>query len=437
MAIAELETSGEYRESVYDVIFEDFGANGIDPDQLAKLPDYLVTINSSGLSADESSRIAELLASGLPARVLVQTDDILESPTVTGGNVGIRLPSRQLVDTAIGLTDVFVVQTAASDLYRSRNSLINSLKYGGPSLISIFSGANGHTGDIPSYLVAAAALESRAFPAFVYDPSAGDDWASRLTIKNNPAPEVDWPEYVFAYEDSSLQSKSERLAFTIADFMAMDERFHPHFAVVPQTDWSDSLVPVPLAVKNESAGLPTEVPSVMLVDEAGLLRRAIMDRRILSETHRCREMWRSLQELGGIHNSYVKRLLAQGSEAIGTAAVSPSEAMKSRSGTAVTAAEPAVALDVSSGPDEESHGDEPYIETARCTTCNECTHINNKMFAYNDNQQAYIADPTVGTFREMVEAAESCQVSIIHPGKPINLKEPGLEELLRRAAEFV
>ena len=36
----------------------------------------------------------------------------------------------------------------------------------------------------------------------------------------------------------------------------------------------------------------------------------------------------------------------------------------------------------------------------------------------------------------MVEAAEACQVSIIHPGKPWNPNEPGLEELLQRAEAF-
>jgi len=82
-------------------------------------------------------------------------------------------------------------------------------------------------------------------------------------------------------------------------------------------------------------------------------------------------------------------------------------------------------------------GDDPYIETPRCTTCNECTGINSRMFAYNQNRQAVIADPAAGTFRDLVEAAERCQVAIIHPGKPRNPNEPGLDELLERAAAFV
>jgi hypothetical protein len=58
------------------------------------------------------------------------------------------------------------------------------------------------------------------------------------------------------------------------------------------------------------------------------------------------------------------------------------------------------------------------------------------MFVYNDNKQAYIKDANAGTFRQLVEAAETCQVAIIHPGKPRNPNEPGLDELIKRAEPF-
>jgi len=81
--------------------------------------------------------------------------------------------------------------------------------------------------------------------------------------------------------------------------------------------------------------------------------------------------------------------------------------------------------------------DEPYIETIRCSSCNECTQLNPRMFSYNENKQAYIADLKAGTYKQLVEAAESCQVSIIHPGKPWDTSEPGLEELMERAKPFL
>ena len=67
----------------------------------------------------------------------------------------------------------------------------------------------------------------------------------------------------------------------------------------------------------------------------------------------------------------------------------------------------------------------------------ECTNINDRMFAYDDNKQAFIKDPDAGSYTELVEAAEVCQVAIIHPGKPRNQNEPGLEELIKRAEPFM
>jgi pyruvate-ferredoxin/flavodoxin oxidoreductase len=79
---------------------------------------------------------------------------------------------------------------------------------------------------------------------------------------------------------------------------------------------------------------------------------------------------------------------------------------------------------------------EPYIETERCTTCNECTNLNGRMFAYNENKQAYIQDPKAGTFAQLVQAAERCPAAIIHPGTPLNPKEKDLEKWVKRAAPF-
>jgi pyruvate-ferredoxin/flavodoxin oxidoreductase len=79
---------------------------------------------------------------------------------------------------------------------------------------------------------------------------------------------------------------------------------------------------------------------------------------------------------------------------------------------------------------------EAYIESPRCTTCNECTNLNNKLFAYNADKQAYIKDAKAGTFQQLVTAAERCPVSIIHPGTPLNPKEKDLAKWVERAKRF-
>ncbi len=63
-------------------------------------------------------------------------------------------------------------------------------------------------------------------------------------------------------------------------------------------------------------------------------------------------------------------------------------------------------------------------------------NLNPKMFAYDENKQAYIADVNAGTYAQLVEAAENCQVAVIHPGQPHSADEPGLAELIKRAEAF-
>ncbi|NNK38887.1 MAG: ferredoxin, partial [Xanthomonadales bacterium] len=86
--------------------------------------------------------------------------------------------------------------------------------------------------------------------------------------------------------------------------------------------------------------------------------------------------------------------------------------------------------------DDEDLVREPWIESIRCTACDDCTNLNPKMFAYNEDGLAYIADPHAGTFKELVIAAEKCAPSVIHPGDPLNPDEKGLDKLIPRAEKF-
>jgi ferredoxin len=441
IAVAELEIDGEYNESKHDALFEQFGANGLDPQDLAPFPDYLVCVNAGKLQADEQAQLMEILSSGLPIKVLLQIDDILEESANGEGSLTAGMRSRQIANMAIGLNEVYVLQSASSNLFRFRERMLRGLTYRGPSLFSVFSGASAKASDLPSYLMAAAAMESRAFPAFAYDPSAGPNWASRFYLEANSQVDLDWPIQGFAYEDGEHQRVSEDLAFTLVDFVASDRRYARHLARVPREKWNGSMIPVDESLSRERKGLPDKVPSLLMVDADNVLQRVIVDERLIREARRCREMWHSLQELGGVHNSHAEKLLArekkaweermqQEAEAIAAAAPAAATQTAAAATTAPAAAGAQVEEETQRSPDEA------YIETARCSTCNECTTLNSKMFAYDGNKQAYIADINAGTYAQLVEAAENCQVSIIHPGKPRNPNEPGLEELLKRAESF-
>ena len=161
----------------------------------------------------------------------------------------------------------------------------------------------------------------------------------------------------------------------------------------------------------------------------------IVNDRLVQEARGCAEAWRSLQELGGVHNSHAARLVQQ-ERKVWAEQSRPVAAPEEKKTDAAPAEVPAAAALAPAEAVAEISSDDPYIETARCTSCNECTQINDKMFGYDANRQAFIINPDAGTYRRLVEAAESCQVSIIHPGKPRNPDEADLDELKKRAESF-
>ena len=108
----------------------------------------------------------------------------------------------------------------------------------------------------------------------------------------------------------------------------------------------------------------------------------------------------------------------------------PAAAVAASPAVAVAAAPAAVAEE------DDLMGNEPYIDTLRCTSCDDCLKINPKVFVYDDEQQAYIGDAKAGTFKQLVMAAEACPAECIHPGDPLNPKEKGLDKLIKRAEPF-
>ncbi|MCM2328127.1 MAG: ferredoxin [Lysobacter sp.] len=446
IAVAELETRNGYDEADHDPFFEAYDEQSIAADDLALFPDYLVCIPADRNDAPENAGLMDTLSSGLPVKVVVQVTDLLEEASLGTGHFAFGVRSARLATTAMGLGGMFVLQAAASSLYRMRNRVEGGMGCRGPALFSVFAGAPAAAGDLPRYLTAAAAMESRAFPAFVYDAAAGDNWATRFSLEHNRNPETDWPVEPFEFADEGLQRQRSDVAFTYADFAMCDRRNAQHFAVVPRDRWTSAMVPAGdwLALPEREAA--ERVPYLLAVDEKDVLHRVIVDMRMMQATRRCVLLWHRLQEHGGIHDSHAVRLLArekaaweaQKSEeidAIRKAAAASGAPAAEAAPAAATAGAPAAAESAPAA-EEKPASDDPWIETARCPSCNECQLINPEMFGYNDNKQAFIKDITKGTYRQLVEAAEVCQVAIIHPGKPKNPDEPGLEELMKRAEAF-
>lgn len=405
IAIAELEVEGDYVDATHDDYFATVDERALRPEDLARFPSYLVRIEGAR-GSEGRTQLLEVLSSSAPLKLLVVSDDLLE---ISSGELAVSFETR-LATTAVGLGGAFVLQSPSSHLYRVRDRLSSALSAPGPSLISVFSGAIPGT-QVPPYLVAAAALESRAFPIFSYDPTA----TVKLSLDGNPQPERTWPEHELAYADAGQQRVVERVPFTFVDFAAADRLLASHFARVPTARETGTLVDMGTWLDDRPDWQHT-LPFVYGIDMAQHVQKLVVDEQLVRAARHSIAGWLRLCELAP-HDATAPStsVVAEAPDA------APPEA-DTLAAAATDAAAP--------------NSDEPYIETPRCTTCNECVLLNGAMFAYNENKQAFIKDPAAGPFRTLVEAAEGCQVAIIHPGRPRDPNEPGLEELLRRAEPF-
>ena len=62
--------------------------------------------------------------------------------------------------------------------------------------------------------------------------------------------------------------------------------------------------------------------------------------------------------------------------------------------------------------------DPPFVDTPRCTSCNECTQKFPTLFAYDENKQALFVGDDDALFAALVAAAEKCPAHCIYPGSP-------------------
>jgi ferredoxin len=443
LQVAELEAEGQYVHELHGPVFARMDAMTLSAQDFQFFPDYLVCL--SGAAPGVHAALTDALSSGMPIKVLLHVDDLLDEAAPGRGQFSFGMRGSQFAAMAVNIGDVFVLQSAASNLLQVRDRLQRGLRHAGPALFSVFAPPEPQADGLPGYLAAAAAMQSRAFPAFSYDPGAGPDLASRFSLENNPQPDKDWPSESLTYADQDLQSVTTELAFTFADYLLCDPRHADHFVAVPRANWEKGLMPAQHWLENPPHDAAAGLPYVLAVDEADLLCRLVVDEQLMRAALRCREAWRRLQELGGIHDSRAERLMAKEKlrweQEHAAAAVASAATIAAAPAALSVPSVPEVASVVSvSAPAAEEpqrNPDEAYIETIRCSSCNECTLASPKMFAYDDNKQAYITDLKAGTYRQLVEAAESCQVSVIHPGKPWNPDEPGLEELIERAKPFL
>ena len=489
LRIAELEIDSGYDPSVHDSWFAGFDWQAFSDDELQLVTRVVALVSADHLAGDGLPAFSRLLGSRLPVHVLTWVR-AYDNPGARPGEGPFDAYRFELGYFGVGHRQAVVAQTSAARHDDLLAGFLCALDSNRTSLHLINRGTQSKAKKplLDAWFVASAALESRAHPFVMVNPDAGDHAAERVSFGGNPQSDSDWPIETLEYRNADGETMKMELAFTFADYALLMPALHEHFRVVPAGLESGDLLPVDQYLEAGDAVADRAVPFVWAIDEDGTLLRLAVSRTLVFACRDRLNYWHTLQELAGIHNYYVEEAIDRiveeqraaietereqlqkeheeelesvRSEAAGEAmgqlvdflmgadlsgmvdggqlarmpAAAPAEAEAPQAADAdAGAAEPEP--EEAAEPEEELSFDEPWLDTASCTTCDDCMSINKMMFAYNEDKQAYIRDPQAGTYADLVAAAEICPAKCIHPGKPLDPNEPGLDELIARAEPF-
>jgi ferredoxin len=482
--IAALEIDGNYDPAIHDSWFASFDWQAFSAEEMQVVVRVVALVSADYLAGDGLPSFSRLLGSRLPVHVLSWVR-AYDNPGAKPGEGPFDAYRFELAYFGVGHRQAVVSQASAARHEDLLAGFLCALDSNRTSLHLVNRGTQSKTKQplLDAWFVASAALESRAHPFLLVNPDAGDHAAERVSFGGNPQADNNWPVEKLEYRSADGDVTEMDLAFTFADYALLMPALHEHFRTVPAGFESADLVTVDQYLEVEDEQVDRLVPFVWGIDENGVLVRLVVSRALVFACRDRLNYWHTLQELAGIQNFYVEeaieriieeqqaaieaereqlrkeheeQLESARTEAAGEAmgqlvdvlmgadlsgVVAGGTQMATMPAPEPAASEAVVEAEVAAEPEpeeeEEDLGfDDPWLDTESCTTCDDCMAINKMMFVYNDNKQAIIKDPKAGPYADLVAAAEICPAKCIHPGKPLDPNEPGLDELIARAAPF-
>ena len=484
--IASLEIDDNYNPAIHDSWFASFDWQAFSAAEMQLVTRVVALVSADYLAGDGLKSLSRLLGSRLPIHVLSWVR-AYDNPAATPHEGPFDSYRFELANFGLGHRQVVVAQTSAARHEELLSGFLTALDSNRASLHLINRGTQTRTKKplLDAWFVASAALESRAHPFILVSPDAGDHAAERVSFGGNPQADSDWPIEKLEFRGADGEIAEMDLAFTFGDYALLMPALQQHFRMVPTGFESPDFVTIDKYLNAEDESVDRLVPFVWAIDDDDVLKRLVVSRALVFACRDRLNYWHTLQELAGVQNFYVEeaieRIIAEQqavldaereqlrqehaeelesvrSEAAGDAMGQLVDVLMGAdlSGmvgdgsqlATMPAAEPAIeeaAADDAAAEaepaaekeaEEELSFDEPWLDTAMCTTCDDCMAINKMMFVYNADKQAIIQDVNAGPYAHLVAAAEICPAKCIHPGKPLDPNEPDLDDLIARAAPF-
>ncbi len=490
--IAALEIKGKYDEEIHGEYFSNFNWHYFTKEEAALCPPVILIEETQNLLGNELPHFSTLISSNIPVKVMALHPSLPVKIHSNETEADEMLSFQQeLSAIAISHRNAYTLQSTVHLPIHMLKGIESGLSASSPALFHVMipaelSGLDSGSMKLASqqFLDISASVEGRQFPIFTYN--AGDTkWGSRFDISSNPQPAKDWPAYEIEVRNQNSEIEKLDLAFTFADFFAVNRLNANNLLVVDASYWTEDLIPLNEYLQLPSDKLYAKVPFIWLVDADNKLHKAAVPFSLVVAAKERLDYWNFIQELGGVNSFHVEqavkhtreemleqkaeeikklqndfekqieavRLSAAGEamnklagilldlDSISTAPVikTANESVRKSSTVEITPLEnnAAPANTSTAAIEKETEAStEPWVETFRCTSCNECTDKYPRAFKYDGEKQAYLDDPTTITFAQLVKAAEACPAKCIHPGMPLNPNEPGLPELIAKAKKL-
>jgi pyruvate ferredoxin oxidoreductase beta subunit len=155
--------------------------------------------------------LSRMFASGMPVKVFVldtqvysNTGGQASTATYTGQNAKMSLHGKkihgkqerrkEIAQIAMMHPNTFVAQTTCAHTNHFYKSVLSALEFDGPAIVNCYTTCQPEHGvaDNMAFDQARLAVDTRAFPLLIHDPSKGGTIKSRLSLQGNPATKKDW-----------------------------------------------------------------------------------------------------------------------------------------------------------------------------------------------------------------------------------------------------
>jgi pyruvate-ferredoxin/flavodoxin oxidoreductase len=287
---AELELAGEYDPEEHESALRTLDWRQFTDEELGLCPPMLAVGGTPTMLDLGFQNLSRLLATDRPLRVVV-----FDTPASTDP-AGPATRRRDLSLLAIAHRHAYVLQSSLATPSHLLSGVTRGLSARGPALFVLHSPPARRSGS--DARDAKLALESRVFPALVYDPEAGTSLGEQLSLDGNPAIDQTWPAYELAYTDDE-RTRKMTLPVTVADWAAAQPDLGQHFTRPTDGDASDSLMRFDEYLATSPAERDGRTPFIFVLEEGGRLgRRVVADPIVVLATERL-GAWRHLRQLAG------------------------------------------------------------------------------------------------------------------------------------------